>query len=120
MRATAPRARRYADVIAGLSSDLGGSDNLSNAEKLLIARAANLNLQCEIKEQHWGEKNDHEAGPKDVMTYQTLVNSLRRVLEALYDRGFPRRAKNITPSLRGYIEQKANGHSSEALDEELA
>ena len=76
VRATAPRARRYADVIAGVSSDLGGRDNLSNAEKLLIARAANLNLQCEIKEQHWGEKNDHEAGPKDVHPPQRETPSM--------------------------------------------
>src|SRR5947209_6669909 len=47
--------RRLRDLIADAASDLGGSDVISAAERVLVRRAAMLTLQCELMEQRWAE-----------------------------------------------------------------
>lgn len=45
-----PAARRFKDIIAGVSSDLGGHDHLSEVQRQLVRRFAVLSLQCELTE----------------------------------------------------------------------
>jgi hypothetical protein len=85
-------ARRLRDLIAAHTSDLGGRDNISEAERVLIRRAAMLALQTEMMEKHFAS-NGGEATPQQIETYQRVVNTLRRTLEAL---GLERRQKDVS------------------------
>jgi hypothetical protein len=46
-----PWARRWRDIIAEITNDLGGSDLLSEGQKQLIRRAATIAVSCEKLEQ---------------------------------------------------------------------
>ena len=43
-------ARRFRDVLAGIMSDLGGADHLSEAQQQLARRAALMSVKCEVME----------------------------------------------------------------------
>ena len=95
-------ARRLRDLIAASVADLGGPDNVSNHELILIRRAAMLALQCELQEQVWAKERDGQAGPKSLDLYQRTVGALRRTLESL---GIRRRAIDITPHPLDYAKR---------------
>ena len=98
-------ARRLRDLIADHISDLGGTDAISNGEKLLVRRVAMLALQLELMEQRFAANEGGEASAKQIETYQRVTNTLRRTLEAL---GLQRRAKDVTPpSLSAYLHDRA-------------
>jgi hypothetical protein len=86
-------ARRLKDLIFNHLSDLGGIDNVSEAEKVLVRRAAMLTLQLELLEQRFSKNENGEASRQQIETYQRCTNTLRRTLESL---GIERRAKDIT------------------------
>jgi hypothetical protein len=88
-------ARRYRDLVAEHSSDLGGTGVLSEAQRQMIRRAASLACWCEAIESKLADGEDIDIGP-----YTTATNALRRVL---VDLGLERRAKDITPSLDWFI-----------------
>jgi hypothetical protein len=46
-----PYFRRWRDIVAEISNDLGGADLLSEAQKQLIRRAATISVSCEKLEQ---------------------------------------------------------------------
>jgi hypothetical protein len=46
-KGTSPYARRFADILGAVVSDLGGSDQLSEGQRQLARRAASLSLACE-------------------------------------------------------------------------
>ena len=46
-KGTSPFARRFADILAEIVSDLGGADQLSEAQRQLARRGASLSLACE-------------------------------------------------------------------------
>jgi hypothetical protein len=80
-------ARRYREIAAALSVDLGG--DLTEAQKQLVRSAAGLVVLR--------ERLDVEAAndrPIDYQEYCTISNSLRRVLR---DIGLRRIPKDITP-----------------------
>ena len=85
-------ARRFRDLLALLTSDLGGTDALSEAEKALVRRAAMLILQAELLENKFAA-NDGEATPHQLKLYQTTTNTLRRLLQTT---GLKRRARDVT------------------------
>ena len=93
-------ARRLRDLISDHTSDLGGEDAISTAERGLIRRASMLTLQCELMERNWSKNEDGLAGPKSLDCYQRACNTLRRTLESL---GLQRRQSDVTPSLREYL-----------------
>src|SRR5215472_8364577 len=95
--------RRLRDLVAQHLTDLGGEEATSQAEQVLVRRAAMLTLQLEMMEARWAA-NDGEADAKQIETYQRAANSLRRVLESL---GLKRRAKDVTPSLSEYLDRKS-------------
>lgn len=104
-----PWARRLRDLLALMVSDLGGSDNCSEAEKSLVRRASMLTLQLELIEQKWAQ-NGGEASDKSLITYQRVANSLRRILESI---GLKRRSRDITPDLQTYLRQRQEEHRAE-------
>lgn len=85
-------ARRWHDLIYLHTSDLGGEDNLSQAELSIVRRAATLTVELEHLEQKFALSGDG-ATESQLKTYQMTVNTLRRTLEAL---GLKRRARDVT------------------------
>jgi hypothetical protein len=92
--------RRLRDLIAIHLSDLGGIDNVSEAERSIIRRIATLTVELERMES--GFANAGEATPAQLDLYQRTANSLRRLLESV---GIERRAKNITPTLSDILNE---------------
>jgi hypothetical protein len=82
--------RRCRDLITAHTTDLGGVDNCSAAERSIIRRASVLTVELERMERQFAL--DEQASPADLETYQRCANSLRRLLEAV---GLQRRARNV-------------------------
>jgi hypothetical protein len=98
-----PWARRLKDLISDITSDLGGADNISEAERVLVRRAAMMTLQAELMEQRFSQNEDGAATSPQIEVYGRTTNTLRRTLEAL---GLERRAKTIVPTLSEYLEAR--------------
>ena len=90
-------ARRYRDLVAEFTSDIGGDP--SEAQKQLIRRAASLSTWCEAQEVNLANGEEVDIGP-----LTTAANSLRRILQ---DIGFERRPRDVTPTLDQYLAQSA-------------
>jgi len=109
-------ARRLRDLVSGHYADMGNADNISQAEQVLVRRAAMLTLQLEMMEAKWAASNDGEATLKQLETYQRASNSLHRLLSGL---GLQRRPKNVTPpSLQEYLRSK-QARSADIEDAEV-
>jgi hypothetical protein len=91
--------RRLRDLMQDHVIDLGGEDNISEAERRLVRRAAVITLQLEFQEAHWAAEADGEAKAWQLNDYQRAANSLRRILESL---GLQRRARDVMPTLEQY------------------
>ena len=98
--------RRLADLIDLHLSDLGGPDTATEAEKAIIRRAATLIVELENLERKFALNGDG-AGHKQLLLYQRCSNTLRRLLESV---GLQRRAKEIVPTLKQYLESTAEAH----------
>jgi len=92
-------AQRARQVLSAIQTDLGGEDRLSEAQKLLAMRCAVLAVQAEDYECRFLMGAAHE-----VPDYLATCNNLRRLLATL---GLERRARDVTPSLREYLAEKA-------------
>jgi hypothetical protein len=90
--------RRLRDLIAIHLADLGGVDNVSEAERSIVRRIATLTVELERMESVFAVAG--EAKPAQIDLYQRTANSLRRLLESV---GIERRARDITPSLGEYL-----------------
>lgn len=86
-------ARRYRDVLAQLSADLGG--DLTEAQMMIARRAATLAVWCEQAEAVMAG-----GGALDIAAFTTASNTLRRLVA---DLGLERRLKDVTPSLHQYL-----------------
>ena len=100
-------ARRARDIIAQLIEDRGGEDLTSEAERLILRKAAVIAVQTEQLETQFAEANStgEAVSREDLDVYQRLANSMRRLLESV---GLERRARDITPSVADWIEQQGN------------
>ena len=87
-------ARRCRDVIDLHISDLGGADNVSEAERSIIRRCAALTVELEHLEFLFATAGEATADQLDL--YQRTANSLRRHLETI---GIKRRPRDVGPSL---------------------
>jgi len=98
-------ARRYRDLLDAHVHDLGGPDNVSEAERSIIRRAAALTVELERMEAKFAQSG--ERGPKAdaIDLYQRTANSLRRLLESV---GIKRRAKAIGPRRPGALDEFLN------------
>ena len=98
-----PWARRWRDIIAEITSDLGGSDLLSEGQKQLIRRCATIALACERAEAKAAQGEDI-----DLEVYGTLTDRLGRAFQRL---GLKRQSRDITPDPLVY----AREHDEAAL-----
>jgi len=94
--------RRCKDVIHAHIGDLGGADNVSEAERSIIRRCATLTVELERMETVFAMAG--EATVEQLDLYQRTANSLRRLLEAV---GIERRPRDVGLSLSGYLATKA-------------
>jgi hypothetical protein len=92
--------RRLRDLMALHLADMGGSDNVSEAERSIIRRIATLTVELERLELDFATAD--EQLPAKLDQYQRCANTLRRLLESI---GIERRLKNITPTLADYLTQ---------------
>lgn len=94
-------ARRFRDIVAEMSGDLGGAEYLSEAQRQLIRRCAMLSVTCEAMEAK------AIAGDEgfDLEAYGAVTDRLGRALVRL---GLKREARNVTPNLRNYLEGKGS------------
>ncbi|MEQ1953401.1 hypothetical protein [Mesorhizobium sp. CN2-181] len=90
--------RRLYDVIAQHTSDLGGEDALSEAQKSIIRRIGTQTVAIEKLEAQFAQ--DGEAADRSLDLHQRLSNTLRRNLESI---GLDRKSHDITPTLDQYI-----------------
>ena len=102
-------ARRCRELIDAHCNDLGGFDNMSEAEKALVKRGVMLELQLELLEVRFA-KNNGEALPDQLKSYQMATNSLRRLWQTL---GLRRRPKDVTLTLGEVLR---NGVQHEAAE----
>jgi hypothetical protein len=86
-------------------ADLGGSENISFSEKVLVKRCACLITELERREMLFSVAGC--ASDDSLLVYQTALNSLRRCFEAL---GISRRAKQL-PTLDDFLAQRARSRS---------
>jgi hypothetical protein len=84
-----PWARRFADVLGEIISDLGGRDaGLSEGQRQLARRAATISIACERLE------GEAAAGAAiDLELYGRLTDRLGRAFQRL---GLERRARDVT------------------------
>jgi hypothetical protein len=92
--------RRCKDIIELHLSDLGGSDNCSEAERSIVRRCAVLTTQLEQLEVKFAQA-EGAAFSKDLDLYVRASGNLRRLLAAV---GLRRRAKDVTPTLGEYLQ----------------
>lgn len=90
--------RRLRDLIGLHVQDLGGPDNVSEAERSIVRRASAIEVELELLEEVFATSNG--ATPNDLLRYSTLANTMRRLHEAV---GLKRRPRDITPDLSDYI-----------------
>jgi hypothetical protein len=103
-------ADRFCGLVAGIVGDLGGQDNLSHGQLQLIRRCSMISTQCEIM-----EAAAAEGKPFDVIAYGQLTGHLTRALKAL---GLKREPRDVTPTLRDYLEAVRNPEPEEEAETE--
>ena len=86
-------ARRFRDVFELHIVDLGGAENVTEAEKSILRRAAALTAELERMEVQFA-KADGIADANTLDLYRRTAGNLRRLLEAV---GLQRRARDVTP-----------------------
>jgi hypothetical protein len=100
--------RRLRDLVAGHISDLGGSDQCSHSERILVSKASMICLLTEMQEQQFARAK-FEISPRQLACYLHAVGNLNRVLVTL---GLQRRAKPVM-SLDQYLKGKEESESNE-------
>src|SRR5262245_12076320 len=83
-------ARRFRDVLAEITNDLGGADLLSEGQRQLARRAATISIACERME---GEAAAEAA--IDTELYGRLTDRLGRVFQRL---GLKRQPRDVGPT----------------------
>jgi hypothetical protein len=84
-------------------TDLGGSTNVSQAERAIIRRAAVIITELERMEGDFA-RSEGAPGLAELETYQPMANTMRRLLEAV---GLQRRPRDVTPILGQYLTARA-------------
>jgi len=102
-------ARRMRDLIQLHTSDAGGGDELSEAERSIIRRIATLTIELEFMEATFATLRETSRAPNadQLDLYSRLSGQLRRLLETI---GIQRRARDVSAStapqggaLEGYL-----------------
>src|SRR5262249_36227343 len=104
-----PWARRFRDVLAEITSDLGGPDLLSEGQRQLARRIPTISLACERME---GEAAAGEA--TNLELYGRLPDRLGRPLQRL---GLDRKPRDVTPTLADSLAQNYPPDDADEADE---
>jgi hypothetical protein len=88
-------AQRFRTVASRMAYDLGGRENLTEAQQQLIRRCAMLSAQCELL-----ESQAAEGQPLNAIAYGQLTGHLVRALNVL---GIKREPRDVTPALHEYL-----------------
>ena len=99
-----PWARRWRDVLAEITGDLGGADLLSEGQRQLARRAATISIACEKMEGEAAAGNEI-----DLEEYGRLTDRLGRAFHRL---GLRRCPREITPDPLDYAREPELEHSA--------
>jgi hypothetical protein len=88
-------ARRFADVLSEIISDIGGHDGLSEGQRQLARRCATIAIACERMEGEAAAGHDI-----DLDAYGTLTDRLGRAFGRL---GLKRQARDVSPTLSDFL-----------------
>lgn len=88
-------AQRFRTLVSRMAFDLGGRENLTEAQQQLIRRCAMISAQCELM-----EAETVQGKPLNAIAYGTLTGHLTRTLNAL---GLKREPIDVTPVLNEYL-----------------
>ena len=102
-------ARRFRDVLAEITNDLGGADLLSEGQRQLARRCATISIMCERLE---GEAAGGE--PINLELYGRLTDRLGRALQRL---GLERRPRDVTPTLADILAEDEAEERQRAAEE---
>ncbi|MFD0987813.1 hypothetical protein [Methyloligella solikamskensis] len=108
-------ARRFRDLIAAYSSDLGGDDALSEGQRAIIRRASLLQVELEFMEAKFAKTHDDGdlPHPGQIETYQRTAGALRRLIESVgLHEG--RQARDVTPDPLSYARRHAEAEGEAA------
>jgi hypothetical protein len=92
-------ARRYHDIASQILVDQGGADCCSESRKQLVRRFAAAAVLAEQMEARLAKGENIDVGE-----HALLVSTLVRVAQRI---GIERRSKNVTPTVRDYLEETA-------------
>jgi hypothetical protein len=105
-------ARRFADILAEIISDIGGhGGGLSEGQRQLARRCATIAAQC--------ERMEGEAAARaqiDLEVYGTLADRLGRAFQRL---GLKRQPRDVTLTLEQYLREHY-GHSDDSAPQDAA
>jgi hypothetical protein len=89
-------ARRFRDLVSSYIADMGGIDRCSEIKLGLLRRLAAATVQAELLEARMVNGEQIDVG-----TLCTLASTTLRIASRL---GLERRAKNVTPTVKAYLE----------------
>lgn len=92
-------ARRFRDIASAIITDQGGVERLSEARVQLIRRFAAAAVIAEQMEAKLAAGEDI-----NIVEHAQLASTLVRIAQRI---GIDRRSRNITPSLKDYLEEAA-------------
>jgi len=92
-------ARRYRDIMSAILIDQGGVDMCSESRRQLVRRFAAAAVLAEQMEARLAR-----GEVIDINEHALLCSTLVRVAQRI---GIDRRSKNVTPTLRDYLESNA-------------
>ncbi len=104
-------AKRLREIVEAHTADMGGSEACSVAERSLIRRAAALEVELERLETKFALAGEAEDSSLDL--YGRTAGNLRRLLEAT---GLKRRPRDVTPSLKEYLNARHGIIDAEACE----
>lgn len=84
-------ARRFKDLLGIFAADLGGHEQITEAQHQLARRAAFLSTQLELVE---AKAAAGSTTPEDLETYNRTTNALLKVLQVM---GLQRVARDVSP-----------------------
>jgi hypothetical protein len=101
-----PVPRRFCDLVAEITSDLGGPGELGESQRQIIKRIASMSVWCESMECRMADGEEI-----DIDRFQRTSNSLRRLCETI---GLRRVPKDVTPSLDQVMARHAAEKAAQA------
>lgn len=98
-------ARRYRDIASAIVADQGGAEHCAEARLQLIRRFAAAAVLAETMEAKLAN-----GETIDIAEHAQLTSAMVRVATRI---GIGRRAKNLTPTVREYVNAKAKARAPE-------